>query len=77
MMPTDRLTMRSTTLASKVNEKMAAAVMLMTPAIVVASRMEMSVGSILLPLVPCQRAQVDARGARNAAQTGHFNARPG
>jgi len=39
--------MRSTTLASKVNENTAAAVMLTAPAIVVASRMEMSVESIL------------------------------
>ena len=48
MMPTDRLTMRSTTLDSKANENTAAAVMLTTPATVVASRMEMSVGSIFL-----------------------------
>jgi hypothetical protein len=47
MMPTDRLTMRSTTFDSSVNEKMAAAEMLTTPATVVASRMEMSVESIL------------------------------
>ncbi|WP_277624017.1 hypothetical protein [Undibacterium sp. TS12] len=40
MMPTDRLTMRSTTLDSSENEKIAAAVMLKTPAIVVANRMD-------------------------------------
>jgi hypothetical protein len=38
--------MRSTTFESTVNEKMAAAEMLMTPANIVASRMEMSAGSI-------------------------------
>jgi hypothetical protein len=43
--------MRSTTLASKVNENTAAAVMLTAPAIVVASRMEMSVESILKPQI--------------------------
>jgi hypothetical protein len=46
MIPTDRLTIRSTTLESSANEKMAAAEMLSTPAIRVASRMEMSTGSI-------------------------------
>jgi hypothetical protein len=46
MMPTERLTMRSTTLESSVNEKMAAAEMLTTPAKMVASRMEMRIGSI-------------------------------
>ncbi|GAB3426546.1 hypothetical protein GCM10027320_02140 [Massilia solisilvae] len=46
MIPTDRLTMRSTTLDSSVNEKMAAAVMLTAPANSVASRMEMRIGSI-------------------------------
>jgi hypothetical protein len=45
-MPTDRLTMRSTTLVSRVNENTAAAVMLTTPASPVASRMEMRIGSI-------------------------------
>jgi hypothetical protein len=48
MIPTERLTMRSTTLDSKANENTAAADMLATPAIVVASRMEMRTGSILL-----------------------------
>lgn len=42
-MPTDKLTMRSTTLESNENEKMAAAVMLKTPAIVVANSMDNSV----------------------------------
>jgi hypothetical protein len=46
MIPTDRLTIRSTTFESSVNEKTAAAVMLTTPAIRVASRMEMRIGSI-------------------------------
>jgi hypothetical protein len=51
MIPTDRLTIRSTTFESSVNEKMAAVEMLMTPAKMVASRMEMSVGLICWPLV--------------------------
>ncbi|MFZ6745394.1 hypothetical protein ACO0LC_19390 [Undibacterium sp. JH2W] len=42
-MPTDKLTMRSTTLDSSENENMAAAVMLRTPAIVVANRIDNSV----------------------------------
>ena len=46
MMPTDRLTMRSTTFESRVKENTAAAVMLTTPASPVASRMEMRTGSI-------------------------------
>jgi hypothetical protein len=50
-MPTDRLTIRSTTRASSVNENSAAAEMLTMPANVVASSMEMSTGSILGPLV--------------------------
>jgi hypothetical protein len=45
-MPTDRLTILSTALDSKENEKTAAAEMLRTPAMVVASRIESSVGSI-------------------------------
>jgi hypothetical protein len=45
-MPTERLTMRSTTFDNSENEKTAAAEMLSTPAIMVASRMESSVGSI-------------------------------
>jgi hypothetical protein len=47
--------MRSTTLDSSVNEKRAAAEMLMTPAKIVASRIEMSVGSICKPLVLVSR----------------------
>jgi hypothetical protein len=47
MMPTDRLTMRSTSLDSSVNENTAAAVMLTTPASVVARMMETSTGSML------------------------------
>jgi hypothetical protein len=39
--------MRSTTLDSKVNENTAAAVMLTTPASVVANKMEISTGSML------------------------------
>ncbi len=46
-MPTDRLTKRSTIFDNSANEKMAAAVMLTTPAMVVASKMEMSVELIL------------------------------
>ncbi|MBB3119141.1 hypothetical protein [Pseudoduganella violacea] len=57
MMPTDRLTMRSTTLDSSVNEKIAAAEMLTTPAMVVASRMEIRVGSILEPLCLAHRLE--------------------
>ncbi|WP_226929445.1 hypothetical protein [Janthinobacterium aquaticum] len=47
MMPTDRLTMRSTTLDRKANEKIAAAVMLTTPATVVASKMDIRTGSMM------------------------------
>ncbi|GGY80921.1 hypothetical protein GCM10007388_12010 [Pseudoduganella plicata] len=57
MMPTDRLTMRSTTRDSSVNEKIAAAEMLTMPATVVASRMDVSTGSILEPLVLCRGAR--------------------
>ena len=39
-MPTERLTMRSTIFDSKANEKIAAAEMLKTPAMVVASKIE-------------------------------------
>jgi hypothetical protein len=46
MMPTDRLTIFSTILESKVNENTAAAVMLTTPASSVAHKMEMRIGSI-------------------------------
>jgi len=49
MMPTDRLTSRSTILDSRANEKIAAAVMLKTPAMVVASRMESKLELILGP----------------------------
>lgn len=45
-MPTDRLTIRSTTFDSSENENTAAAEMLRMPAMVVASRMESSVESI-------------------------------
>ena len=45
MMPTDRLTIFSTTFDSRANEKSAAPEMLTTPAITVASRMELRVGS--------------------------------
>ncbi|MCC7600132.1 hypothetical protein IGS61_21780 [Janthinobacterium sp. FW305-129] len=47
MMPTDKLTMRSTTLDRNANEKIAAAVMLNTPAIVVASKMDIRTGSMI------------------------------
>ena len=57
MMPTDKLTMRSTTFDSSVNEKIAAAQMLTTPAMVVASKMEMSMGSILKPLILAARRE--------------------
>lgn len=49
-MPTDRLTMRSTILDSKANENTAAAEMLTTPAMVVASRMEISVELMASPI---------------------------
>jgi hypothetical protein len=45
--------MRSTTLVNSANENTAAAVMLTTPAMVVASKMEISVGSILLTSYTC------------------------
>ena len=47
MMPTDRLTMRSTIFDSKLYDRKAAAEMLITPAMTVASKMEDSVGLIL------------------------------
>ncbi|WP_342118878.1 hypothetical protein, partial [Pseudoduganella sp. OTU4001] len=50
MMPTDKLTIFSTTFDSKANENTAAAEILATPAIVVASRMEVRTGSMVLPL---------------------------
>ncbi|MEF9926537.1 MAG: hypothetical protein RR804_01780 [Massilia sp.] len=46
MMPTDRLTIFSTTFDSRANEKMAAPEMLTTPATSVASRIERRVGSM-------------------------------
>jgi hypothetical protein len=61
MMPTDRLTIRSTTFDSSENEKTAAAEMLTTPATSVASRMELRMGSIWKPLV------LVLRGAANRA----------
>jgi uncharacterized protein (DUF2345 family) len=64
MMPTDRLTIRSTTRASSVNENSAAAVMLAAPASVVASRIEMSTGSILEPLVRCTARAAPGSGQR-------------
>jgi hypothetical protein len=51
MMPTDRLTMRSTTFVSRVKENTAAAVMLTTPARPVASRMDNENGVDVKPLV--------------------------
>lgn len=47
MMPTDKLTMRSTTLDKNANEKIAAAVMLNRPAMVVASNMDKRTGSMI------------------------------
>src|SRR5450830_1193098 len=47
MMPTDKLTMRSTTLDKNANEKIAAAVMLNKPAMVVASNMDKRTGSMI------------------------------
>ena len=49
MMPTDRLTMRSTAFDSKAKEKIAAAEILTTPATVVANRMESSVELMMDP----------------------------
>ncbi|GAA0419927.1 hypothetical protein GCM10009094_25360 [Massilia aurea] len=46
MMPTDKLTIFSTTFDSRANEKMAAPEMLTTPATSVASRIERRVGSM-------------------------------
>jgi hypothetical protein len=43
--------MRSTIFESSANENTAAAVKLKTPAMVVASRMEIRIGSILEPLI--------------------------
>jgi hypothetical protein len=48
-MPTDRLTIRSTILDSSANENTAAADMLKTPAIVVASKMETNVELMRAP----------------------------
>lgn len=42
-MPTDKLTIRSTAFESSANEKMAAALMLITPAMAVVNRMEIKV----------------------------------
>ena len=49
MMPTDKLTMRSTIFDSRLYERKAAAEMLSTPARTVASKMEESVALILNP----------------------------
>jgi hypothetical protein len=56
--------MRSTTRDSSVNEKTAAAEMLTMPATVVASRMDVSTGSILEPLVLCRGARCRDGGTR-------------
>ena len=61
MMPTDRLTIRSTAFESSANEKMAAPVMLRTPATMVASRMEPRMGSICKPLVLVLRTTANRR----------------
>jgi hypothetical protein len=53
--------MRSTTRDNKVNEKMAAAEMLKTPAMVVASRMESSVELIFSPEVMQQSCKLEHR----------------
>ncbi len=50
MMPTDRLTIRSTIFESKANEKNAAAAMLTTPAMVVVSRIDARVVLISYPV---------------------------
>jgi hypothetical protein len=57
-MPTDRLTIRSTTFDSSEKEKAAAAEMLKTPEIVVASRMDSSVELILCLGVNATRLQI-------------------
>jgi hypothetical protein len=49
MIPTDRLTMRSTIFDSRLYDRKAAAEMLSTPARTVASKMEESVALILNP----------------------------
>jgi hypothetical protein len=67
MMPTDRLTIRSTIFDRSANENTAAAEMLIMPAMVVASRMEMRVGSILTPL---DRALRQPQGVHCTAQLG-------
>jgi hypothetical protein len=53
-MPTEKLTILSTNLESKLNEKIAAAIMLTTPAIVVANRMEIRV-ELILSLSVCNK----------------------
>ncbi|MEO6917908.1 MAG: hypothetical protein ABI171_02570 [Collimonas sp.] len=68
MMPTDRLTMRSTILDSNANEKMAAAVMLKSPAMVVARRIETSVELIFGP----SRQALNATMLQIKAQPLHF-----
>jgi hypothetical protein len=62
-MPTDRLTIRSTTFDSSENEKTAAAEMLATPASVVARRMDSSVGSILGLGVHATKLQIKTQTA--------------
>jgi hypothetical protein len=76
--------MRSTIFDNSVNEKIAAAVMLKTPAMVVASKMEMSIGSMLKPLcpdsaafyrvLPASTTPVRSRCAPAAAKTGILRA---
>jgi hypothetical protein len=56
--------MRSTTFDSSENEKTAAAEILMTPARVVARRMESSVGSILSLSVYATKLQIKTQSAR-------------
>ncbi|MFC0133682.1 hypothetical protein [Massilia eurypsychrophila] len=53
------------------NENTAAAVMLKTPAIVVASRMEMRIGSILMPLVRVLQLPQDRHCTAQIAEA-HF-----
>ena len=57
-MPTDRLTMRSTIFDNSENDSNAAAEILMTPAMVVVSRMETRVELILSPTMDATRLQI-------------------
>lgn len=67
-MPTDRLTIRSTIFDSSEKENTAAAEMLITPEMVVASKMEVSVESILSLGKYATKLQIKA-------QTGYFGKR--